>query len=262
MTTALVPVSDIERMAVAMAASKLFGMKTKEEAMSLMFLAQAEGLHPAIAARDYHIIQGRPALKADAMMARFQQAGGRVEWKQYDDACASARFTHPQGGSVEVEWTMERAREAGLAGKDTWKKFPRNMLRARVISEGIRTVFPGVAVGVYTPEEVQDFESAKSVKTRDVRPEPDYALLVGVEKLEDYLADIANVPSLDGLKHKFSAAQKAFKGNEEALTKIVIAKDKRKADIEAMIVSAGLVSAGQSKLKQETEQLLQGEVFP
>ena len=31
------------------------------------------------------------------------------------------------------------------------------MLRARVASEGIRSVYPGCVVGVYTPEEVQDF---------------------------------------------------------------------------------------------------------
>jgi hypothetical protein len=33
------------------------------------------------------------------------------------------------------------------------------MLRARVVSEGIRTVFPGCVVGTYTPEEIQDFDS-------------------------------------------------------------------------------------------------------
>jgi len=38
------------------------------------------------------------------------------------------------------------------------------MLRSRVISEGIRAVFPGCVVGVYTPEEVQDFPPAQTVK--------------------------------------------------------------------------------------------------
>jgi hypothetical protein len=37
------------------------------------------------------------------------------------------------------------------------------MLRARVISEGIRTVYPGVAVGIYTPEEVNDFDLMVSI---------------------------------------------------------------------------------------------------
>ena len=71
----LVPVDQITIMANAVAKSGLFGVKTPEQAMALMLIAQAEGNHPAIAARDYHVIQGRPALKADAMLARFQQAG-------------------------------------------------------------------------------------------------------------------------------------------------------------------------------------------
>ncbi len=157
MSNALVPLQDIERMAASIAASGLFGVKTKEQAMGLMLLCQAEGLHPAIAARDYHIVQGRPALKADAMMARYMQSGGKVEWHDYNDSKVSATFSHPQGGSVKVEWTIEMAKRIGLAGKDVWKSYPRAMLRARVISEGVRTTNPGVAVGIYTPEEVGDF---------------------------------------------------------------------------------------------------------
>lgn len=159
-----ITVSDIEKMAIAIASSKLFGVTTKEQAMSLMLIAQAEGTHPALAARDYHIIQGRPALKADAMMARFQQAGGRVEWRELTDERVCATFSHPSGGSVTIDWDMKRAKDAQIGGKDMWKKFPRQMLRARVISEGIRTVFPGVVIGVYTPEEVQDFEPQQVVQ--------------------------------------------------------------------------------------------------
>ena len=78
--TALVPVDQIERMALAVAKSGLFGVKTPDQAMALMLVAQAEGMHPAIAARDYHVINGRPTLRADAMLARIQAAGGKVEW--------------------------------------------------------------------------------------------------------------------------------------------------------------------------------------
>ncbi len=163
----LVPVSDIEKMATAIASSNFFGMKTKEQAMALMFIAQAEGKHPATAAQEYHVIQGKPALKADAMMARFQAAGGKVEWKEYTDKEVTGVFSHAQGGSVTITWTIEMATAAKLTGKDTWKQYPRQMLRARVISEGIRTVYPGVAVGVYTPEEVQDFDNRPMV---DVTP--------------------------------------------------------------------------------------------
>ena len=154
--TALVPVDQIERMALAVAKSGLFGTKTPDQALALMLIAQAEGLHPAIAARDYHVINGRPTLKADAMLARFQTAGGSVRWGEYTDQRVVGTFTHPQGGSVEVAWTVDMAAAAGLTKNPTWKSYPRQMLRARCISEGIRTVFPGVVVGTYTPEEAED----------------------------------------------------------------------------------------------------------
>lgn len=169
MTNALVPVADIEKMAVAIAKSKMFGMKTPEEAFALMLIAQAEGMHPAIAARDYHVIQGRPTLKADAMMARFQQAGGKVQWEVYTDAEVTGVFSHPQGGSLKLTWTFAQARSIGLTTKDNWQNYPRAMLRARCISEGIRTVYPGCVVGTYTADELEEIPApAEMTKTLEV----------------------------------------------------------------------------------------------
>jgi hypothetical protein len=156
-------------MALAVAKSGLFGVKTPDQAMALMLIAQAEGLHPAIAATHYHVINGRPTLKADAMMARFQTAGGSVRWGEYTDKRVVGTFSHPQGGSVEIEWTLDMAMAAGLTKNPTWKSYPRQMLRARCISEGIRTVYPGVTVGTYTPEEAEDMGSA-SPAPRDMGP--------------------------------------------------------------------------------------------
>lgn len=183
----MIPVDSVWKMAQSVAASNLFGMKDPNQAMALMLIAQAEGMHPALAARDYHVINGRPALKADAMLARFQQAGGKVEWKKYTDTAVSALMSHPSGGSVEIEWTMEMAQRAGLTRNPTWKSYPRQMLRARVISEGIRTVFPGVAVGVYTPEEVGDMAPNRE-PPKDVTPQPAQQ----TELLKAILEDIAS----------------------------------------------------------------------
>ena len=160
----LVPLQDIQQMAEVAAGSKMFGFKNPQEAMAIMLLCQAEDLHPAIAMRDYHVIQGRPALKADAMLARFQQAGGSVQWKEYTDETVTGLFTHPQGGSLEVTWTLTKAKAIGIASKDNWRNYSRAMLRARCVSEGIRSVYPGCVVGVYTPEEVTDFASPKEVQ--------------------------------------------------------------------------------------------------
>jgi len=153
----IIPFSEMAQMAQVLCQSGLFGIKRQEEALALMLIAQAEGRHPAIVARDYHIISGKPTLKADAMLARFQEAGGVVEWKVLTDLEVSAVFTHKSSGSFELSWTIEMAQKAQLMNNPTWKKFPRAMLRSRVLSEGIRTSYPSVICGTHTPDEVENF---------------------------------------------------------------------------------------------------------
>lgn len=161
---AIVPFDELQRMGMAIAKSALFGLKTPEQAIALMLVAQAEGRHPALAARDYHIIQGIPAKKTEAMHRDFLAAGGKIEWHSLTDKIADATFSHAQGGSARIVWTMDTAATAGLSGKDNWKKHPRQMLRCRVLSEGVRTVYPAATSGMYVPEEVADF-------AKDVTPE-------------------------------------------------------------------------------------------
>ncbi len=151
-------IPDIEKMARAIAKSGLFGIKTADQALALMLIAQAEGRHPVEAARDYNIIQGRPAKTAEAMLRDFLSQGGKVEWHELTDKKADATFSHPAGGTVRIDWDFDRAKKAGLGGKDNWSKYPRQMLRSRVISEGVRSVCPAATSGMYVPEEVKDFD--------------------------------------------------------------------------------------------------------
>jgi len=162
----IVPFQEMQQMAKAIADSRLFGLTDVNQVLALGMVAQAEGQHFATACRDYHVIQGRVALKADAMMARFQAAGGKVNWTEYTDERVTGSFSHPNGGSLSVTWTIEQARSIGLVKPGSgWQKFPRAMLRSRCISEGIRSVYPGSVTGFYSPEEVADFEPPK---TRDM----------------------------------------------------------------------------------------------
>jgi hypothetical protein len=165
------PVSDLERMAKAFAVSKLFGIQNTEQALALCLIAQAEGRHPASAAADYHIINGRPSKKADAMLRDFLSGGGKVEWHKLTDEVADATFSHPAGGSARIDWTLARAKTAGLT-TPMWSKYPRQMLRSRVVSEGVRTVYPMATSGMYVPEEIQDFEPSRSAPVdEDARAE-------------------------------------------------------------------------------------------
>lgn len=152
----IVPFQEMESMSSYIVRSKLFGAKDESQAMSLMLLAQAEGLHPMTAIQDFDIVQGRPARKTHSILARFQAAGGSVAWEEITPSRACGVFSHKQGGSLRVEWTFEDAKKAGLTGKDNWKNYPKAMLRARCIAEGVRAVFPGAIGGMLTVEEAQD----------------------------------------------------------------------------------------------------------
>lgn len=178
-------VQDISNMSVAFAKSGFFGYKSAAEAFSLMCIAQANGLHPAKAAERYHIIQGRPAMKADAMLSSFQESGGKVKWLKRTDTECRLWLSHPQGGELEVCWTIERAKKAGLTGKSTWSQYPTQMLSARCVSEGVRALFPACLCGMYTPEEVSDFGTAPQVPTFSEQPEQAEAEVIKDEPKKD-----------------------------------------------------------------------------
>jgi hypothetical protein len=185
--------AEMERLAASIAKSRLFGIQTPEQALTLMAISQAEGRHPALAARDYDIIQGRPAKKAEAMQRDFIAAGGKIEWHALDDSQADATFSHPSGGSVRISWDTARAQKAGLSGKDNWKKFPRAMLRSRCVSEGVRTVFPTATSGMYVPEEVRDFEPREPIDVTPAAVEPIEPLPQGVQDQLDPAGALARL---------------------------------------------------------------------
>jgi hypothetical protein len=135
-------------------------------------------------------------LKADAMLARFQGAGGKMRMVVYTDEKVEAEFSHPAGGTVSISWDLERAKRAGLGGKDNWKSYPRQMLRARVISEGVRTVFPGAVVGMLTPEEAVDLPAEAPEK--DVTPAAVAKPASGIAALQARVAELAPKPVVDG----------------------------------------------------------------
>jgi hypothetical protein len=240
----LVPLQDITQMAEVAASSKMFGFKNPQEAMAIMLLCQAENLHPAVAMRDYHVIQGRPALKADAMLARFQQAGGSVNWKDYTDEKVTGIFSHPSGGSLEVSWSLAQAKSIGIANKDNWRNYPRAMLRARCVSEGIRSVFPGCVVGIYTPEEVQDFEPPKErfmgtvERVQDVPP---------VEVVEDGAFKLY-VPNLDEPHSSYHSVEDWINAYGNMVSRIMssnkIVESEKDKKLDSLKVANELVVAG------------------
>jgi hypothetical protein len=271
----IIPYQDMQQMAEVAAGSKMFGFKNPQEALAIMLLCQGEGLHPAIAMRDYHVIQGRPALKADAMLARFQQAGGAVKWDVYTDQEVTGTFSHPSGGSLAVTWLLSHAKQIGIASKDNWKNYPRAMLRARCISEGIRAVYPGCVVGVYTPEEVQDFQQpapAKDMGMVETVKEPDgaYSLYVpgneqpynrfhSVEEwMQGYVDMLARVARSTKMPEELKAEK--LDGLKAVNMDMLEALDNmQKLKIKALMVNSGVSVSPKQAMSQQSPELEHSE---
>ena len=146
------------------------GVNTPQAAFTLMLVCQARNEHPGNAIMRYHIIEGMPSMKAEAMLAEFQARGGRLSWVENSDDVVEAEFSHPKlhPKPVRVRAEMAKLKESGVAYgwnkrtnkeelKDTYRKYPGAMLRARVVSQGVKMIDPGAILGTYTPEEISDF---------------------------------------------------------------------------------------------------------
>ena len=243
-----VALGDMQVMASAIVKSGLFGMKTPDQALALMIVATAEGRHPGSVASDYHIIQGRASLKADSMLARFQQSGGRVEWHDHTNEKVSATFSHPAGGSLRIDWDMARAKAAGLGGKDNWRSYPRQMLRARVISEGVRATFPAVLNGMYTPEEVGEFDAPRPV--RSVAAKVEQVVEVKAEPVTEALVAEIEPVAVPATETKAIEAEVVSIDTAAEEPEWAVTLEKRifehEAKVNTFLVAKGQIMAGQT----------------
>ncbi len=190
MSTELIPFNDLKSMAVAISNGGLFpALKNEGQVLSLMLLAQAEGLHPMNAMRQFHIIDGKPSMRSDAMLAKYRQKGGKVEWKtRADDASAQIGLWSFEGQTLEVGFTFKEAQAANYVRAGSgWSKDAPAMMRARAISRAVRMLAPEVVVGLYTPEEVEDFGTDAPAPTKSkggkAAPEQVTATVVSSEPL-------------------------------------------------------------------------------
>ncbi|WP_413800113.1 hypothetical protein [Streptomyces iranensis] len=126
------------------------------------------GLSPMAALRAFDLIKGTPAMRANAMRGLVQSHGHAI-WEE-DATATRAVVCGRRAGETEVhrsEWTIERAADAQLTGKDNWKRQPKAMLLARATAEACRLTASDVLHGVpYAAEELAD---GAATETRTVR---------------------------------------------------------------------------------------------
>jgi len=137
-------------------------LRGKPSDVSMVLIRGAEmGLSAMTALQNLVVIKGKITISADLLRARCQAhpACEMFEVVEADDQRATVRVRKAGWSEpLEVSFTIEEAKRAGLAGKDNWKNYTQDMLVARATSRAARRFFPDVTAGAYTTEEVRDID--------------------------------------------------------------------------------------------------------
>ena len=141
------------------------------------------GMKPLQAIQNIAVINGRPALWGDAVIALVLASPVCDYVTEEDDGNTAICRVRRKGGEEQIRsFSTEDARQAGLAGKQgPWTQYPKRMRQMRARAFALRDVFPDVLRGMPVAEEVmdtpRDMGAAEVVRTEDAgRPAlPDYA---------------------------------------------------------------------------------------
>jgi len=154
--------AELTEYAKLFAASRMFkGCDQLAQAFVKIQAGQELGFTPFVAMNSFAIVQGKVELSADAQ-ARLLKASGKYTYlvsEHTDEACEIQFFEIVGGSRVAIgssRFTLQDAHRAGLTQNDTWRKYPKNMLFARALTNGVAFHCPdSMACRVYGEGEIQ-----------------------------------------------------------------------------------------------------------
>lgn len=121
-----------------------------------MEYARTLNITPIAAMAGVHVIDGKPTASSALISALVRRAGHklRITGNGTTATATIVRADDPDFTFTST-WDIDRAKTAGLTGKQVWKNYPAAMLKARAITEVARDACQEALVGLlYTPEEL------------------------------------------------------------------------------------------------------------
>ncbi len=146
-------------------------LRDQAQAIAKILFGKELNFSPIVSLMGIHIIEGKPALSSNLMATLIKRSGKydyRVKsWSNTECVLSFVQKTGQQGKVSsweevgESSFTIEDARTAGIPFKSanghptSWTKYPKAMLFARALSQGLRTYCPDVSASpIYNPEEM------------------------------------------------------------------------------------------------------------
>lgn len=131
------------------------------------------GLKPLQSIQNISIINGRPSLWGDALIALIKNhpiCESIKETFSEDDNTAFCEVRRKGEEPQKRSFSISEATTAGLINKDNWKKYPKRMIQLRARAWALRDVFPDILCGMQVAEEQQDkeYETIHNLNKDDV----------------------------------------------------------------------------------------------
>lgn len=184
------------------------------------------GLAPMQALQNIAVINGKPSIWGDSMLAlvkAHKAFRGIYEYLEEDTAVCEVRREMANGEieNTRATFSIEEAKRAGLLGKrGPWQTYPNRMLKLRARGFALRDAFPDAIKGLITAEEAKDYPvdekrpSQKPVQPPYVSPEGN-----NVQKLSNPDGDSESASNEVGSENKdISIVMKIPKKEDEVFS--------------------------------------------
>lgn len=241
------------------------------------------GLQPLQAMQNIAVINGRPSIWGDAMLA-IVRGSGLLEYIKEDptpDGCVCKVKRKGEDEAVR-EFTTEDAKRAGLLNKQgPWQQNPKRMMQMRARAFALRDVFPDVLRGVHVAEIAQDEPPEKDItaesqetstalppkkgRANNVRAALAKVAAISLEEVLQKIEQAADIEELNRVANedcsKLSdadrpAAREAFKRRHKILTSITVDVEVDAATSDDELLSRLAVEISNANDQQQIESIL------
>jgi hypothetical protein len=157
-------IGDMQKIAATLSASGYFkDTKDASQAFVKVLAGHELGIPPFASMTGIHIIQGKPEIGAN-ILAALVKSSGRYNYRvtrMDESACVIVFFERWDGKWEPCGESVFTIEDAKRAGTQNIQKFPRNMLFARAISNGVKWFCPDITAGqtTYTDGETSGDET-------------------------------------------------------------------------------------------------------
>lgn len=163
-------------------------INTPEKAIAIIMTGRELGIQPMQAFSTINVIQGKPTVSPQLMLALINRSGQLEDMQlETDEQGAVCTLKRKGRTAYTARFGPTEAAAMGLASKVNYKQQAPTMYQWRAVAMAARAVFPDVVLGLYTPEEMgadvrvtetgeMVVENSPSLPKQEHKPDPKAAV--------------------------------------------------------------------------------------